>query len=98
MVSSATINPLYNSVKCPRTGKQTSMLAKHSYFASVFIFQVPYKGRECRTDNDCEKGVWDQQSNGTVHPRKTSLYIYICQQHFEGFSSNFRKRRILCHS
>ncbi|XP_063754386.1 P2X purinoceptor 7 isoform X2 [Eleginops maclovinus] len=31
---------------------------------AVFIFQVPLKGRLCRTDKDCEKGGWDQQSHG----------------------------------
>nr|XP_046241815.1 P2X purinoceptor 7 isoform X2 [Scatophagus argus] len=31
---------------------------------AVFIFQVPLKGRVCRTDKDCEKGAWDQQSHG----------------------------------
>ncbi|XP_070820639.1 P2X purinoceptor 7 isoform X1 [Chaetodon trifascialis] len=26
--------------------------------------EVPLKGRLCRTDQDCEKGAWDQQSHG----------------------------------
>uniref|UniRef100_A0A3Q3WNR4 P2X purinoceptor n=1 Tax=Mola mola TaxID=94237 RepID=A0A3Q3WNR4_MOLML len=26
--------------------------------------EVPQKGRWCRTDKDCEKGAWDQQSHG----------------------------------
>uniref|UniRef100_A0A8C6M2E6 P2X purinoceptor 7 n=1 Tax=Nothobranchius furzeri TaxID=105023 RepID=A0A8C6M2E6_NOTFU len=26
--------------------------------------EVPSKGRLCRTDKDCEKGAWDQQSHG----------------------------------
>ncbi|XP_074495608.1 P2X purinoceptor 7 isoform X2 [Sebastes fasciatus] len=31
---------------------------------AVFIFQVPLKDRSCRSDKDCEKGGWDQQSHG----------------------------------
>ncbi|KAM9743487.1 P2X purinoceptor 7 isoform 1-T1 [Menidia menidia] len=26
--------------------------------------EVPHKGRVCHTDNNCEKGAWDQQSHG----------------------------------
>ena len=42
------------------------MLANLSYFAAVFLFQVLRIGRLCRTDKDCERGAWDQQSHGTV--------------------------------
>ncbi|XP_071339948.1 P2X purinoceptor 7 isoform X2 [Trachinotus anak] len=28
------------------------------------MFQAPRNGRSCRTDKDCVKGAWDQQSNG----------------------------------
>lgn len=39
--------------------------ANLSYFATVFIFQVPRTDRLCRTDRDCEKGAWTEQSHGT---------------------------------
>lgn len=29
-----------------------------------FLFQVPAKGRLCRSDQDCEAGAWDHQSHG----------------------------------
>lgn len=29
-----------------------------------FLFQVPAKGRLCRSDKDCEAGAWDHQSHG----------------------------------
>ena len=35
------------------------------YLAAVVVFQVPSNGRMCKTDRDCERGAWDQQSHGT---------------------------------
>lgn len=52
-------------------------LANLSYFAEVFIFQVPAKGRSCRTDKDCEKGFWDQQSHGIVASSTSNTCTYI---------------------
>ena len=53
-----------------------SATANLSYFAAVFIFQVLRIGRLCRTDKDCERGAWDQQSHGTV----TSSHMHTRNQ------------------
>lgn len=63
LVQSAIVHPQYSSIKSLSIDEK---LANLSYFAAVFIFQVPHKDRLCRTDEDCEKGAWNQQSHGTV--------------------------------
>lgn len=50
------------------------MLANLSYFAAVFLFQVPHTDRLCKTDKDCERGAWDELSHGTG----PSLFSFLC--------------------
>lgn len=59
-------------------GGSDQQLANLSYFAAVFLFQVPHKDKLCRTDKDCEKGAWNEQSHGAVPSLMCFRGVLLC--------------------